>query len=429
MDFRVQKLRWCLLIIGLGMAAGVGWACWQGAILGRGYPYNTILCYPPIRFGDFTSVLGFCSLPSPYDDKYAVYPPGAYLIFRPLVSLGAAQGVLVMVLFTVYGSFALQNYLLGLFLKRSVFRVLLAMTLTVLCFPLWICLDRGNTELIVGLLIGFSLVLLRQRHLAASVALLTVAICLKLYPIFLLLLFFRKGHLRYMVASIFAAALFSGISFLTFAHSPVENYHLWKANFAFYNQDYLIANDGLGGTASLWNFLKIIFLTIQHVGGKAVQANPAVFLSRLLPVYQAVYLAISAGVAFHVVFIERKLFRRALLLLIFTATAAPSGGDYKLIFIQLGLFLLVAIRERRPHDLAVIVLLALSLVPKKEILLTYLGVSDTGFRDVNIGGLLNPICILTAAGLLIHDGWRLRLSGWGLRRWQGLTFPLRKLIG
>ena len=60
-------------------------------------------------------------------------------------------------------------------------------------------------------------------------------------------------------------------------------------------------------------------------------------------------------------------------------------------------------------------LMALTLVPKKEIFLTYLGQTDTTYNDVSIGVVLNPLLILAAIALLVHDGWRAACPGWALR--------------
>jgi hypothetical protein len=65
-DFRRRKLAVILWIMGGGMLLALAWQSFQRFILGNGYPYNTFLFLPNIRFGDFSDTLFTARLPNPY---------------------------------------------------------------------------------------------------------------------------------------------------------------------------------------------------------------------------------------------------------------------------------------------------------------------------------------------------------------------------
>jgi hypothetical protein len=433
MDPRGQKLRLALGIMAAGMALGEGWACGQGWVLGRSYPFNTILYLPSVTWSDFTAVMGFCVLPSPYQDPQAVYPPGAYILLRPLAFGNNAAALFGLMGLTLYLVVVLQaTQLLPLF--RSFSRACLAaLALSLVSYPVWFCLDRGNTEIVMSLLVGAALALINRRHFKWAALLLGITIVMKLYPAVLLVLLFRRKHIGEVAWTLAGAAIFSLLSLASFAGTMARNLALWGQSFAFYNQRYLMENSGLAGSSSGWNLVKIVYLTWAGVRHGEESAQMMSALPTLLLAYKCLYLALMAGCVFLALLIEREFFRRAVLLLFIVATSAPSGGDYKLIFVQVALFVLILIPTKRRHDLGAIALLALCIVPKKEFLLSYLGKSDSGFADVAVSVVTNPLLLLVAAALLAHDAWVARIPGWGWKRLEGLRSlilhpPWRELL-
>jgi len=65
----------------------------------------------------------------------------------------------------------------------------------------------------------------------------------------------------------------------------------------------------------------------------------------------------------------------------------------------------ILVRERHRFDRAVIVLLAVAVLPKREIVLHFVGPSDTHFRDAGLGVLINPICLLLAMFLMARAAY------------------------
>jgi len=140
---------------------------------------------------------------------------------------------------------------------------------------------------------------------------------------------------------------------------------------------------------------------------------------------------VVVAVVAYTVLIEREFFRRVILVLLLNSMIVPSGGEYRLIYMNMALIILILLPRRRRHDLWATALLALVVIPKREIFLTALGMSDSGFYDIPLSILIDVPCMLTAMALLIKDGllpgsWRhLQLRGFGLIGpfWRFLVKP------
>jgi hypothetical protein len=122
--------------------------------------------------------------------------------------------------------------------------------------------------------------------------------------------------------------------------------------------------------------------------------------------YQIYSILLSLGAATCALYAwlhERKVSRSILVLLLFLSIAAPSGGDYRLIYAYVALIMLMLLPDRRERDWTVLILIALAVIPKKEILLPSIGMTETGFNDVTIQSLVNPVLILAAIVMLLEN--------------------------
>jgi hypothetical protein len=92
----------------------------------------------------------------------------------------------------------------------------------------------------------------------------------------------------------------------------------------------------------------------------------------------------------------------------------------------MALALLALLPQRRRGDWLALILIALAVVPKKEILLTFVGKTETQYADVPIQAVFNPIFIFTAMAILLYEArhpidWRqtaLRLRDLLPWRWK-----------
>jgi hypothetical protein len=428
MDTRLRKLRLALWIMGLGTIIALIWHGWQGWGLGRGYPYNSYLSTPDYRFSDFTDHLRASRRPCPYDGKVVgLYFPATYVWLKTFTVLPQGVALLLFLSTSLFGLLLMQSWSLRKVLPSMRAQTLAAMGLTFGSYAIMLCLDRANIELPMALLVGGALLFCQQRKFDAAAALICLTICLKLYTALLLVAFLRRHHLRQVVLPVVGFVVISYLSLLTFSPPVAKSYALWQDNFHLYNQFYILFNLGLGGSSSPWNLCKITFLALDHWGWLHLHLdynrNPRTFAAAmyiLLAYYKVLVMVGLIGAVAFVTFIEREFFRRFLLLLLLTPFASQSGADYRLLYFQIALILLILLPAARRHDFRVTALLALLLVPKKELFLAFVGPTDTTFNDVSIGVLINPILVLLAIALLMADAWVRRVPGWGLLRFRGL---------
>ena len=438
MDPRLRKLRAALGIMGLGTLVAVAWCAWQGWVLGRGFPDNTYLFLPRLRFSDWTAMVQLAAMPTPYAHALVFYFPAAYVMFLPCVWLDTTplrllcphhSVSLVLYLVTVaLGTVWLQGHALRDVLPSAGKRLLASLVLALGSYALIFGMDRGNTEPALALFVGGALLYCRRARFGIAALLLSVPILMKLYPILMLALFLRRGHWRYLIVPTAAFFLVSWLALLTFSEPPATSLALWQRNMTQYNSIYMIAGGGFSGCASPWNALKAALLTADHLRlldlHAAVLPNGQRWVPAFIPLaqgYNEAMLALTLAVVLFATFVEREFFRRALLFLLVISICAQAGADYKLIWVHLALVVAILLPARRRLDFAAVVLLALVLVPKKEILFPYLGPTDSGHNDVSLGVLVDPVLILAAIALAVIDGWRERRPAWSLQRCIGLS--------
>jgi hypothetical protein len=426
MDFRRLKLRLALQIINLGMLAALLWHAGQGWGWRRGYPYNTFLGkYQP--FSDFTDPVQATVYPSPYHDHFAVYFPFTYVLAKAFLPLGPLPGAFLYLGVTSLGLCLVLLMALRPMIPHRGERLVVSLGLLLPSYPFLYGLDRANLELGLALLVAISLLYFRGLQWVAGLIWLLLAIALKCYPALLLALFVRPKHWRKVVMVGMAFITISLSSLMSFPGTLAQNALLWRSNFQFFTWHYVIGNLGLGGSASPWNTCKAVLVSLGLFYDVGFPDPSALYFFYNL--YQPILFAVIATATLHAIFVEHEFFRRAILLLILMTVAAPSSGDYKLLFDEVALVILILLPGQRARDLMVTGLLAFVLIPKREILLLFLGPTDTTVPDVSIGILLNPPCLLLAVCLLISDGAKASSRTFARQRILGLIGSFRSVKG
>ncbi len=418
MDFQRRKLALCLWILGLGMLAALGWDGWQEGVVHARYPYNTFLYTPEARFSDFSDSLYMACLPNPYDDPNAFYLPLAWVGLRGLAPWPCTVTWAAFLFICLGGLINLLFLALRKVLVHPGKRLGVAFLLVALSYPVAICVDRGNIEILLVLLVAATLYFYHRARYAPAAVCLVVAISLKLYPALLLVLFWRQRKLRLIGLMALAVIVLSLLSLVDLGLPLSETWRLYRADMAFFIQRDVYENYTLEGSAALWNTYKVGLLKAADWG-----LIPPVdfsfdgrFIAASYTVYTAFMLAVLLVLVLHASIIEKEASRCAILLLLFLSISTPNGADYRLLFVCLALALHVLLKTRRPCDLGVLLLLALVLVPKKEFYIDYVGQSDGGGDQVSLQVVLNPLFIFGAISCLRRDAWLLYDTRWSRRR-------------
>jgi len=430
MDFPRFKLKLVFWIMGLGLFLALVWNDIQGGILGRTYPYTTFLFIPQVRFSDFTDALFISGLSNPYDDPYAFYLPFTWLCLRPLAALPTWLSLLSLLFITLSGLVLLLARCLQPLLPSPRQRVCFAFALVGFSYPVLICVDRGNIEILLALLVAGALYCFSRNRYGTGMLWLLPAICLKLYPVIFLALLARQRRMLAVTVCLAACAILTFLSLNTLALPYRTAWELYQRDLAFFTNTSIYENLTLEGSASPWNAYKVGLLAAADLGW--IAPVDFSFGGRLITISYAFYALGTAcfivGLCVYVCFLEKEFARCAAVLLLAVSIATPSGADYRLLYACLALVPLVLLKTKRPHDLLVLVLVTLTLVPKKEFFLTFAGKTESGFPDVSIQVVLNPLMVFAALLLLLYDGWpggdfrwpKLRLLNWrrAIGKWR-----------
>jgi len=427
-DPRRKKLALTFGVMAIGMVIAICWHGWEGWGQGQDYPYNTFLFPPSLRFGDLMDPYGHSALPSPYQNQFSIYFPFAYVVLRwlayfHLLPLTLSYLYVVLVSMGLFATLVIAlRPITYCWMERSAY----AAGLLACSYPFLMGLDRANLELMVDFFIAGALLYFRKQRWVPGLIFLLPAICLKAYPILLMALFLRPKHWVKIPIVMTAFLAISLGCLVSFAETIEENWRLWQNNLATFKELYVIQNWGFSGSAGAWNVCKALMIVKDYVVHSTV--NDVLPVDQLHFAYD-IYLDFVFGMGLlaliYVILIEREFFRRAVLLLLVVIFAPPSSGDYKLVLAQIALMTFILLPTQRRHDLWITALLAFVLVPKKEILLPFLGPTDSGgTNDVAVGILINPLCILIAMGLLIRDGFQPAIGRYIGRRFFWIISPI-----
>ena len=402
-DFRKQKWALALWILGIGTGVALLWSAWESLVCGKGYPESYVLGPPQGRFSDFTDETFVSRLPNPYMDPTSFYPPTSYIFFR-FLSFSDSASLVLMYDFCLVAMIALLARVFTPIARGTWMRYGLAFFFLSLCYPVIFCLDRGNIEILVAALLGGAIYFYsRHRYFQGTVCLLP-AICLKIYPVLFLIFLLRRRRVGLALWCVMAAASVTLASCFAYQVNAESIWHSYQQNLDYYRHCDLLTNNFIEGSSSPWNMYKIVVIGLQTLGlMKPVEFNfDGTFITDSFLIFTLVFGAWTAFCVLYAWLYEQHSARSALLLLLLLSIAAPNGADYRLIYASMALVLIIFLPQRRRGDLTALVLVALAVIPKKEVMLTFVGVTETDFADVPIQALLNPILILVAMAVLLY---------------------------
>jgi hypothetical protein len=223
--FRTTTAIWTLLSI----VAALVWIVALAAILqtyfaGKGFPlsnkfpaFEDITIYH-LRFLLFHTAEFFKphvhSRHFPYSPTAFAYPPAAALVYDAIYTF--TQPVAFIVTLTILWTlflYAATSRVLARHLPSPTLTTFYTATLLLFSFPLLFLLQRGNIELLVWILVTFSILAYIKNFPIAAAVLIGIAASIKLYPILLLGLFLsRRRNLPALLtgaATAIAATLFA----------------------------------------------------------------------------------------------------------------------------------------------------------------------------------------------------------------------------
>ncbi len=234
-------------------------------------------------------------------------------------------------------------------------RLALATTISLCSYPIYFCIDRGNSALIVCALLNFAMdAHLRDKPWRAAI-LIGLAAALRITPLVFAAIYLSRRDFRYLLAAVGTPIVAWGIS-LPVAALLLDGYTLgtWLSGFSAHSGMYTTGTYGLEWSSSLYNFVRFARYLVGIPDGAEVESA---------------MLAESAYSLFSLAFLLIIVWRirtadaiTAFSLLAWAFIALPHvTGDY---YLALLIAPLIMLATRQRPDLTTLCLLILLLVPK-----------------------------------------------------------------
>jgi hypothetical protein len=407
---RSGKISLIMLIVLVGFVASVFYHYALGIWLGHPYPDNTALFIPRLIGTDFTDNLWVSRDLNPYlGVRASNYYPVANVIFY-LFSMMSGPGHATR-LFLVYSflvALALAWFSFAYLKTDSIWeRLTRTFVFTFMTYPVLFALDRGNIEILLLFLVFLFVYFFQRRRFLMSSVFLALAVTMKLYPLFLVVLFVPEKKYREIGFTVALSVALTLVCLVCFKGGFLANLEFLLAGKNVYSASAMgMADVWLGNSdivqrgVTLFTVIKVILIETGTIAG--------VNMARLMSGYVVAAVATAILVAGYVIFIEREFWKRVALLVIAMLLLQQLAADYKIIHLLIPLFLFVNSTKTTRVDPIYALIFGLLLIPKDYYLLPKT-LSELGVHDISISILLNPAIMLLMSSLIVVDG---------LRRWR-----------
>jgi hypothetical protein len=234
-------------------------------------------------------------------------------------------------------------------------RLALATTISLCSYPIYFCIDRGNSALIVCALLNFAMdAHLRDKPWRAAI-LIGLAAALRITPLVFAAIYLSRRDSRYLLAAAGTAILAWGVSIPVVA-SLLDGYTLgqWLGGFSGHSGMYTTDTYGLGWSSSFYNFFRLLRFLVGIPDGAEVES--ALIAEKAYSLFSLAFLAI---VVWRIRTADAV---TAFALLAWAFVALPHvTGDY---YLALLIAPLIMLTTRQQPDRITVGLLILLLVPK-----------------------------------------------------------------
>lgn len=335
-----KKLNKVILYLMIGVMVSLSIAHINSSFLNLGYPYNSLLFWAPNDiFADFKYT--FVAHPAPYASVGlgSGYFPFMYFlvrllalpfIFFPKVALSSLIAMLT--LFITSTLLLIKNYCKEL----SGYFNPLTLLIFIFSFGTWFCIERGNFEMLIFLLIFAFFVFYSKRQYYKSAFVLAMAIASKLHPAILSLLFLADKKYKEFFTCAGLSLFFMFFPLLTF-RSPkgiLPQITNMFANLDFFTQAYTTSKFSLAFNHSLLVGIKTFLYLIKK------DLN-IFFNQEFLPPYLILVFIIFVPVFYYTIFVKDDFWKKSFVLLCSSSLLPHASIDYTLMYSILPLIMFI----------------------------------------------------------------------------------------
>ncbi len=227
--------------------------------------------------------------------------------------------------------------------------------ITALSYPVLYCLDKGNFDMYLFVLLSFWTFAFQKGQYKLSAILLAVINAMKPFTVYFLLLYLMKKRYKELTLSVVLTAFLIIGGFLIIPDNLVNEVSMFLKSLALYKEVYTHQTQiGMGFVSSLYFPLKALFLHFT------VSVKDVDFFTFVYDVFCQLITVVT------LVFVWReKTFWKQLTLLICNFLLLPyCTYDYKFIFLYIPIWLFINQEEKTKFDFYYLILFALLFIPK-----------------------------------------------------------------
>ncbi|MCX7927320.1 MAG: DUF2029 domain-containing protein [Candidatus Omnitrophica bacterium] len=406
-DLKEKRIKFVGNIILWGFIVSFLYHIIKSIFLGWRYPHNIFLFLPHDRFNDFFHFIRCVRNLDPYAiDSYtyyldkqpywSTYFPFANILFyfmgffSPLCSLVLWLGIFIILFLWSNSQYLSLNN------KAEYYKYLFIYSF--LTYPFLFSIDRANLEMYLYLFLFLFIFFYQKHKLFWSAFFLSLATALKGYPVIFLILLFSERKYKSLLTTCVIIILITSLSLLLFKGGFWNNLKFVLSGFHYKNA-VLEDNNLIIKGVSLFCLIKMYFII----------ANKITLFSKSMNMYFLFAILFSLLLFFFIVFIERELWRKVMLLVSIMLLFPQISGDYKLLHIFLPMFLFFSTEKKNRFEIFYLICFGLLLIPKDYYLFKSF-ISDSGYSDISIGMILNILILILFILLIVIDGIIIKLK-------------------
>ncbi|PKL19080.1 MAG: hypothetical protein CVV49_02740 [Spirochaetae bacterium HGW-Spirochaetae-5] len=371
----------------------------------KGYPYNSFLFIPTDRFADFTNMFKIVLDNNPYENGGA-YLPFSYLILLILSIFPIRIALLLYIIISSFIIFVFWKKIVNQVFSGDKIKYYILLFVPFISYPYLFNLDRANLEMAVFIFILLSVYYFEKKVYFKSSLFIGFAAAMKLYPIIFAILFVKKGKLKYLFFSLFSSIVIVIFSVIFFKGTINDNLNKMLKNQKEYSVkfmnginvfstsgDNIFINKnypGLGHSCSLYNFIKVPMIKVFK--RKKIELIDLFYYSILLIIF-LVYM-------YYLIFSDNELWKKIIIIISIICLFPKTSPDYRLIYYLIPIGLII--KSNKKNDLKFLFILLLITLPKSFYYFNNI-ITDSGYCDVSISVLFNPLLIMILTFILIYD--------------------------
>ena len=384
-----KKINILVLIILTGFILAVIYHYILGVVLHYPSPLNSFLFNPADQLNDFRNV--YKEFANPY------FPFGNLIIY--IFCLIRPMNFSLILFLTLSFAPIIYYFWSNLQVKHRYTSIINTIVFSLFTFPILFLFDRGNFESFVFLFLILFAVLYQKGKTYHAIIPLSFAIAMKLFPAIFVLLFFSDRKYKHIFWTGILVIIITLLSTWPLPGGVIESFSELGRNTSGYMQLYVIGDWGLDFGHTIFGLIKITLYSI----------NLGFLIPYILKPYMILVFLLGSIVSLYVVFIEKELWKKVVLIVIAMNLLPHVSADYKLVYLFIPIFLFINLKndssssleskkrffdKQNKLDYLYIILFGLLLIPKNYRVFSY----------VYDGVILDPILMIALSYLIIRDG-------------------------